>query len=92
MINKGPCSNCGKADWAAKNNDYCTSCEHEYVSVLRQIVCLKPNPIQSFADAVFDGEVQAMNGKVELCTYPSCRCPLDMGAETICFVGKRVEF
>ena len=73
MINKGPCSNCGEADWAAKNNDYCDSCEHEYVAVLRRVVCIRPNPIQSLVDIIFEGEVRRLTKSyVNWCPYNDC--------------------
>lgn len=54
---KTECTNCGTLDWAAKNDEYCTSCEREWWRAWTMTVCSKPNPKQAYADAIME-EIQ----------------------------------
>jgi len=35
---KRPCNNCGDPNWAAKNDNFCTSCESEWYRVMKLTV------------------------------------------------------
>lgn len=52
------CRNCKSVTWAAKNDEYCTDCEQEYIANLRLVLARSPetaSPYQGLADAIIEG-------------------------------------
>ena len=60
MSDERPCNNCGDPNWAAKNDNFCTSCEREWYRIMKLIFrssCNGENPEQAWVDSVFYGEL-----------------------------------
>ena len=48
------CNNCGTFTWAAKNDDFCTSCEKQWYEAFNRVFTTKHNHLQDGTDRILN--------------------------------------